>query len=573
MRSSRQIIQSFSLFYRNNPVKLVGVFLLTLLLGFNQGISIVMLIPLLSLLDQTQPSAAHNKIVDWLQGVTDRMGFQLSLESILVCFVVLLTLIALLGYYKSQWQSEYEQRFIHTLRGRLFRKIVMSDWELLTSKSRHKHLQVLSNEIPKVSTYYFALMNLITSVILIAANVALSLLVSVKFTGLILLVGLVSFLLLKKFILQSLAFGGSNIGIFRQMTKQIDDFWTMIKQAKVHNAEQFYYEKYNGMNTRMLHLQRKQNKNRALSQLIFTTAGIVGLVFVIYVGYRIDTLPLTSIFVLILLFGRLFPLFTSCNTYLDMIVSNLQSANLVISMDKTLSDTIFDAGTLVTDNHFCGDIMLQDISFAYSNGNLVFKAINLQIPAHSVTGIIGQSGKGKTTLLDLITGLLHPQTGFLSIGGSVLSREQGALWRQQIGYLTQETHFVDGTMRENLTWDTPYEVSDEEIMKVLAKVNAVEIVTRERESLDAIITNFPYHFSGGERQRLALARVLLRFPKVLLLDEATSALDPHTESLILQCLSALKSEITIIFVTHRESLIPWFDQVIDLNRLLSSAKK
>ncbi len=573
MHNIRQIIQNFSFFFRNDPAKLVGVFLLTLLLGLNQGISIVMLIPLLSMLDGTQPSTAHNKVADWLQSFTGRMGFHLSLEFILVCFVVLLVLIALLGYYKSQWQSEYEQRFIHALRGRLFRKIVMSDWELLTSKSRHKYIQVLSSEIPKVTAYYFALMNLLTSAILIAANVVLSLLVSVKFTGLILLVGLISFLLLKKFILQSLVLGGSNIGIFRQMVKQIDDFWTMIKQAKVHGAEQFYYEKYDNMNTRMLHLQRKQNKNRSLSQLIFTTTGIIALVFVIYTGYRIDTLPLTSIFVLILLFGRLFPLFTGCNTYLDMMVSNLQSTNLVVAMDKELEDKVLERPTGLSSGMFDGDIALHNISFEYNNGHPVFDAVNILIPAHSVTGIIGQSGRGKTTLLDLITGLLSPQSGTLSIGGKVLTKEEGVLWRQQIGYLTQETQFVDGTIRENLTWDTPYTINDKEILEALTKVNAAEIVTREKEGLDTIITNYQYHFSGGERQRLALARVLLRYPKILLLDEATSALDSRAESLIMQSISALKNDITIIFVTHRTSVISWFDRVIDLNQLLPTKQK
>jgi ATP-binding cassette subfamily C protein len=573
MRGVCEIIQSLRFFVRNDPSKLVGVFLLTLLLGFNQGISIVMLIPLLSMLDGAQSSAGHNRVVDWLRDFTGRMGFQLSLEFILVCFVVLLALIALLGYYKSQWQSEYEQRFIHALRGRLFRKIVMSDWELLTSKSRHKYIQVLSSEIPKVATYYFALMNLLTSSILIAANIVLSLLVSVKFTCLILLVGLICFLLLKKFILQSLVLGGSNIGIFREMTKQIDDFWTMIKQAKVHSAERFYYEKYDGMNARMLRLQRRQNKNRALSQLIFTAAGIVGLVVVIYVGYRIDTLPLTSIFVLILLFGRLFPLFTGCNSYLDMMVSNLQSTNLVIDMDKELDDKVFLQSIGQSSGVFEGNIALRNLSFGYGNGCPVFEALNLLIPAQSMTGIVGQSGRGKTTLLDLITGLLSPQSGTLSIGGQNLEKEDGILWRQQIGYLTQESHFVDGTIRENLIWDTPYDISDREIMEVLVRVNAAEFVSREQEGLDTRITNYQYRFSGGERQRLALARVLLRYPKVLLLDEATSALDPSTESLIMQCLAGLKNNITIVFVTHRASLVPWFDQIIDLDRLLSDARK
>jgi len=242
-------------------------------------------------------------------------------------------------------------------------------------------------------------------------------------------------------------------------------------------------------------------------------------------------------------------------------------------MDKELEDKVLQQSIGSSSGVFDGDIALCNISFGYGNGRPVFNTINLLIPAHSVTGIVGQSGRGKTTLLDLITGLLSPQSGTLSIGGRTLEKGEGMLWRQQIGYLTQESYFVDGTIRENLVWDTPYDISDREIMEVLVRVNAADFVTREKEGLDARITNYQYRFSGGERQRLALARVLLRYPKVLLLDEATSALDPSTESLIMQCLVELKSDITIIFVTHRASLIPWFDRIIDLDRLIPETQK
>ncbi|MTK54531.1 ABC transporter ATP-binding protein [Paludibacter sp.] len=569
MQNSRQILHSFSYFYRNRPLRLIGVFVLALLLGLNQGISIVMLIPLLSMLDKNTPASSHNQMVEWMKGLGEKWHFSFSLEFILIFFVVLLLIIALLGYLKSQWQSEYEQQFIHTLRSRLFRKIVLSDWQHLTRKSRHTHIQILSSEIPKLSVYYFALMNLITSLILIGANIALSFLVSVKFTFLVLLVGAVCFLLLKKFILRSLSLGGLNIAIFRQMSKQIDDFWTMVKQAKVHNAEAFYYQKYSDMNARMFSLQRRQNKNRALSQFVFTITGIIGLVVIIYTGYRVDSMPLTSIFVLILLFGRLFPLFTNCNNYLDMMATNIQSVNLVIATDNELEDKPFgELSVPSANNGLRGNIRFENITFAYRSGNPVFEKIRLEIPNCAITGIVGQSGKGKTTLLDLLTGLLQPTEGVIHVGENQLQKHELANWRQHIGYLTQDVCFVDGTIRENLVWDTPYKVTDEQIMEMLSKVDALDIVLREKEGLSAKITNFQYHFSGGERQRLALARILLRFPKLLLLDEATSALDKNTEAHIMQCLSVLKQSITIVFVTHRESLMPYFDHVVDLDALV-----
>ena len=102
-------------------------------------------------------------------------------------------------------------------------------------------------------------------------------------------------------------------------------------------------------------------------------------------------------------------------------------------------------------------------------------------------------------------------------------------WRTGIGYLPQDSFFIDGSLRENLVWDCRRDISDNEIKDVLKQVNALQLVNRHKNGLDEEIVNYPFHFSGGERQRLALARVLLRQPQILLLDEATSSLDIENE--------------------------------------------
>ena len=119
-------------------------------------------------------------------------------------------------------------------------------------------------------------------------------------------------------------------------------------------------------------------------------------------------------------------------------------------------------------------------------------------------------------------------------------------------------------LRENLVWDSGGGITDEEIRDVLDQVNAVHLVKRFRKGLDAFIVNYPFTFSGGECQRLALARVLLRRPSVLLLDEATSSLDAENEDTVMEVLARLKEKITIVFVTHRESVVRWFDEVIKI---------
>ena len=187
---------------------------------------------------------------------------------------------------------------------------------------------------------------------------------------------------------------------------------------------------------------------------------------------------------------------------------------------------------------------------------------------------MGQSGRGKTTLIDLIAGLQKPAAGRILIDGVVLDDELLPRWKAGLGYLPQDPFFIDGTLRENLVWDSGGRgdrvngsgggITDEEILEVLEQVNAAHLLKRFRKGLDAFVVNWHTSFSGGECQRLALARVLLRRPSVLLLDEATSSLDVENEAIVMEVLAGLKEKITIVFVTHRESVTRWFDEVIKI---------
>ncbi len=153
----------------------------------------------------------------------------------------------------------------------------------------------------------------------------------------------------------------------------------------------------------------------------------------------------------------------------------------------------------------------------------------------------------------------------MSVDGQLLNDESLPLWKRSIGYLPQDSFFIDGTLRENLVWDSRQEISDDMIWEVLDHVNAAHLVKRSGNGLDEYIANYQFSFSGGECQRLALARVLLRKPHLLLLDEATSSLDSENERQIMEVIVKLKKQVTIIFVTHRITLLPYFDKIIRLD--------
>lgn len=615
------IIRTFGLLRDHEPWKLVLIFLLTLLQGVTGGFSIVLLIPLLQLLNigtGGEPEGIALAIRNFAEGA----GIEITIGSILVVYMVLLTFSALIQYLKALLDARYQQTFIYTLRRRLFRKIIMADWQLLNSRSKTNHLQVLTREVPNLAAYYFFYLRLLTTVIMTGAYTLYALLISARFTLIIIGVGALTFLAMRRFLSRSFRLGKGYVDSYNRLLKYIDDFWQTVKIAKVHSSEDYYYNRFDEASTSLLNMEYRMQRNWSLPQLIQRIVGLVVLVGIVWFGYRTGNTPMASFVILILLFSRIFPQLIAINTDINMIVANVPSVKLVMQLDADLPDVGVSAErregsgergerraksversaergvrrakrTEQSEEHrersaergveLKDGIRMEGITFSYPDGERLFDGFNAEIRAHNITGILGQSGRGKTTLIDLIAGLQKPAAGRILVDGVLLDEKLLPRWKAGLGYLPQDPFFIDGTLRENLVWDSAPRagggglpgktgggseagggIGDEEIMAVLEQVNAAHLMKRFRKGLDAFVVNYHTAFSGGECQRLALARVLLRRPSVLLLDEATSSLDAENEATVMEVLARLKDRVTIVFVTHRESVTRWFDEVIKI---------
>lgn len=565
MSESKFVISSFKLFLKHKPFRIISLFLITLLQGFTQGITIVLLIPLLGLLNPVQTGGQPSWAVT-LNSIFNRAGINLGIEVILVVFTICLLFVAVMSYFQSVWQAVYQQDFSYSIRKNLFKKIITSDWVFLNGKSKYNHIQILTTEIPKMTTYYYYYLSLAGNIIFIIAHIVIAFAISVRFSLIVLVLGVLVFYVLRKYLAKAKWLGGANIQAFRKMLKRIDDFWLTVKIAKVHQSEKFYYDKFEESNGQMLHYQNRQVRNRAFPRFLFTIAGIISLVFLVYLSYRIIKMPISSLIVLILLYARIFPKFSGLNGDLNSMLTNVESVKLVLNTERELQGGKFEDLKKTGPMPFNKELLINDLSFSYKPDNLLFNHFSETIPSGKVTGIVGESGCGKTTLIDLIAGLLKPESGIITVDGKPLAPDCLPAWKSKLGYLPQDSFFIDGTIRENLIWDSTEEPGDELIMEVLRQVNIEDLIARQKNGLDTHLVNYQFHFSGGERQRLALARVLLRKPSLLLLDEATSALDPENEKKIMDCLKKLRGKVTIIFVTHRESLHPYFDKIIFLGK-------
>ncbi|MEL6541210.1 MAG: ABC transporter ATP-binding protein [Pseudomonadota bacterium] len=191
--------------------------------------------------------------------------------------------------------------------------------------------------------------------------------------------------------------------------------------------------------------------------------------------------------------------------------------------------------------------------------------VNATIKAGTITALIGQSGAGKSTMGDLIMGLTQPSEGALLIDGQPLEDTNRRAWRRSVACVPQDAFLMNDTIAANLRIGKP-DASEDEIWRSLDQANAGDLVRGLPDGLETMAGDRGGRFSGGERQRLALARALLRQPQLLVLDEATSALDWENQSIIADAIQALRGELTIVTIAHRSSLITIADDVIALDK-------
>jgi ATP-binding cassette, subfamily C, bacterial len=209
---------------------------------------------------------------------------------------------------------------------------------------------------------------------------------------------------------------------------------------------------------------------------------------------------------------------------------------------------------LVNNNHVLKALEkgldVRNISFSYKKGPLVLKDINLHIPARGMVFFLGSSGCGKTTLIDVILGLLKPEkNGHVLIEGEKLSHIKEDDWSQLIAYVPQDAYILSGTIRNYLTFGND-SLTNSKIWDTLESVKIDEVINQLSEGLDTEIKDGGNSFSGGERHRLSIARALIREAKILVLDEPSSSLDKNSEKVVFQTLKTLAKEILVIVVTH-----------------------
>jgi len=267
-----------------------------------------------------------------------------------------------------------------------------------------------------------------------------------------------------------------------------------------------------------------------------------------YVGTQMVEIPLADLLVLGIIYYQVI-------TLVKQIQEHLQGAAIAQGAYFSLMDMIEKAEHNVEPNRGTHRIELKqgcafrNVNFAY-NETPVLRDVNLEIEAGQVTVLLGPSGAGKTTIIDLLIGLLSPQEGLITIDGIPVQDVDMNDWRNSMGYVPQELTLLHGTIYDNVTLGDD-SITKDEVWSALKSAGAEDFIQKLPDQLDTHIGNMGSKLSGGQRQRLSLARALVRKPAILVLDEVTSALDEATEAEICRNIAGLGNKYTIVAITHR----------------------
>ncbi|KAB7671714.1 ABC transporter ATP-binding protein [Bacillus sp. B1-b2] len=545
---------------------------LSIFISTIEGISIYLLVPMLAVIGLLEASISNVFPLNILVEGLEQLPFTLNLPFILVLYFMLITGQALLQRYQTVLNTEIQQNYIRHLRVETYESLLKAKWEYYLNKRKSDFNYILTTEISRVGVGTHGIIQLIGIVFFTLVQVALALLLSPSLTLVVIVCGGAIAFYMRKFVKGSKLLGKETTDLmsnyFGGITEQLNGMKDMKSNRLESSFNRWFQNMSNQIHQNIMNLVKLNSKSAFLYRV---AAGLL-IIFFVYISYSFLKIQPEKLMLVILIFSRLWPKFSSIQSSLEQTVSMFPALSHLLQVQKESSkeqewnflqqDEEPYNKTFILESA----IECKNVSYRYnqSQNNWALENIHIQFPKNKTTAIVGSSGAGKTTLIDLVMGLLKPEKGEVLVNREPITEENVLRYRNSISYVAQEPFLFHSSIRENLQMVAPNS-SESDLWEALTFAAADTFVRKMPKGLDTIIGDRGIRLSGGERQRLILARAILRKPSILVLDEATSALDSENERKIQQAIDALKGTMTIIVIAHRLSTIRNADKVVVLD--------
>ena len=551
------------------PKQSVVMVVVLLLASISEGLSAATILPLLTIANAAEgdASAGTGGALNYFMESMVQLGLKPTAQALIIFIIVglviknilLLFINRYIGYVTAQLQTNLRLEFLHSL--------AHSRWKYFLNQPSGRLTNLMSIETTRAAGSYTQSIITISLVITALVYIVASLVVSWQATILAVLAAVFAWTALRQLTIMARKAGQRQTIIYRSLTSRLSDTIQSMKLFKTMAKER---------NALSLIAHETEELNSALRLEAFGSAALDSLQQILYIFmvgagifFALSWLKMsveTVITLTVLLVRVLLCTGKAHKNYQSMLV--LKSAYHAVkqSIDEAKAEPELWSGTQPAT--LDQSIKLEGLGFSYSaadqNKKNVFVDVSLTIQANEMTMLLGASGSGKSTIIDLITGLQSPSRGQILIDGINLKDIDLATWRKCIGYVPQESLLLhDSILNNMLLGDETFTETD--VYAALKSVGAMDFIDKLEDGLQTTVGERGLKLSGGQRQRIMVARALLSKPRLLILDEATNSLDPASERQIFDDLSKLKHTMTMLVVSHRHSLAVMADRVYDMS--------
>ena len=562
------VIKGFSrLFDREQKKKVVLLFFMMIIGAVFEMLGVSLMLPLMTAI-MNPDIIETNAVVAWVCSIFDLHSYR---TFVVLCILALIAVYIikdsfLIFEYNMQYRFTFNNRFL--VQRRLLHAYMQKDYEFYLSAKSGEILHVVQGDVGAVFGLFMTILFLATESIVSIALIITVFVVSPSMTIFVAVSLTLAIVIITKVVKPVL----KREGVAFRESDAMCNSWLMqsiqgIKEVKVTNTEKYFEQNYEKSGLKMLNSQKSEavinNVPRLIIEMTCVCSVLLAIAVMIMTGSEVeDVVPALGVFAMAAV--KLMP---SANRIVGaMNAISYQRPALDKLLETIDGMTDLDVKSAADRENFSSidleKVEMRRISYHYpSSDEMIFEDASFTVNEGESIGIVGSSGAGKTTLVDILLGLLKPLAGDVYVNNQSIHDVYGN-WLATIGYIPQSIFMLDADVRSNVAFgESEDKIDDERVWKALRAAQMEEFVKKLPNGLDTGIGERGVRLSGGQRQRIGIARALYREPSLLIFDEATSALDNDTEAAIMEAINTLKGEKTMLIIAHRLTTIEACDKI------------
>lgn len=567
------ITKIFNILHPRERLQLLILMLISIITAFIQSVGIASFLPFMNLVLNLQ-SIHESKYLSWAYNTfhfQDDMKFVIAAG---ICVGILILVSNFFAILNNMAKNKYILNCTHKISKRLLKHYLYKPYSFILQKNSSELVKSVLSDVNDFSNNFLnGLIDLIINLLMMVSIILLLLFVNIKVTLLIIgffvfTYGLITFFSKSKLKMNGIRVMNAN----RDKHKYAYEAFNGFKISKALGLEEYFIERYTKASKKLSKYQLFNRTIAVIPKSIIEAIVFCGLTaaIVVFIMQKRDIqaiIPAMSVYVMAgyRIMPQVAAVFSSISNILHYhpIVDRLYIDMIVDSKDAEENIRLGTAVNKPNALTFKSQISLRDVVFNYQKSSNVIDHLSLDIQCGTVVGFAGTTGAGKTTLIDIIMGLLDPVSGELYVDDHLIQSQNVRDWRSLIGYVPQEVYLIDDTIRANIAFGIPEQQIDDQKVRIAAQIASINdfIESELPEHYDTGIGERGVRLSGGQRQRIGLARALYRDPSVLILDEATSALDGATEESVVSSIHSISHVKTIIIIAHRLNTLKPCDQI------------